>query len=43
VLVLAGRPSDAVAVYDEAAGIFERKGNLASLERVRVAAQGLAR
>jgi predicted ATPase/class 3 adenylate cyclase/tetratricopeptide (TPR) repeat protein len=43
VLALAGRPSDAVAVYDEAAGIFERKGNLASLERVRVAAQGLAR
>jgi ATP/maltotriose-dependent transcriptional regulator MalT len=43
VVALAGRPSDAVAVYDEAAGIFERKGNLASLEQVRVAAQGLAR
>jgi predicted ATPase len=43
VVALAGRPSDAVAVYDEAAGVFERKGNLASLERVRVAARGLAR
>ena len=42
-VALAGRPDEAVAVYDEAAGIFERKGNLASLERVRVAAQELAR
>ena len=42
VLALAGR-SAAAAVYDEAAGIFERKGNLASLDRVRLAAQELAR
>ena len=43
VIALAGRPAEAVAVYEQAAEIFERKGNLASLERVRVAAQGLAR
>ena len=43
VVALAGRPAEAVAVFEQAAEIFERKGNLASLERVRLAAQELAR
>ena len=43
VLALAGRPDEAAAVFAEAAEIFERKGNRASLERVRRAAQELAR
>jgi predicted ATPase/class 3 adenylate cyclase len=43
VLALAGRPAEAAAVFEQAAEIFERKGNRASLERVRVATQELAR
>jgi predicted ATPase/class 3 adenylate cyclase len=43
VLVLAGRPGEAVAVLEQAAELFERKGNRASLERVRLAAEELAR
>ena len=43
ILALAGRPAEAVAVLQRAAEIFERKGNRASLERVRLAAEELAR
>jgi len=43
VLALAGRPAEAVAVLEQAAEIFERKGNRASLERVRLTAEELAR
>ena len=42
VLALAGRPAEAIAVFEQAAEIFERKGNRASLERVRLATQELA-
>ena len=42
VIALAGRPAEAVAALEQAAEIFERKGNRASLERVRLAAQELA-
>jgi tetratricopeptide (TPR) repeat protein len=38
VLALAGRPDEAAAVLEQAAGVFERKGNLASLARVRALA-----
>jgi len=43
ILALAGRPAEAVAVLEQAAEIFERKGNRASLERVRLAAEELTR
>jgi predicted ATPase/class 3 adenylate cyclase len=43
VVALAGRRAEAVAVFEQAAEIFERKGNLASLARVRLAAEELAR
>jgi hypothetical protein len=43
VLALAGRPAEALAVFEQAAEIFERKGNRASLGRVRIATQELAR
>jgi len=42
VLVLGGRPREAVEVLEQAAAVFERKGNLASLERVRRTARELA-
>jgi predicted ATPase/class 3 adenylate cyclase len=42
VLVLAGRPDEARAAFAEAAEVLERKGNLASLERVRRAERELA-
>jgi len=42
VLALAGRPDEAVAVFEQAAEIFERKGNRASLERVHLATQDIA-
>jgi tetratricopeptide (TPR) repeat protein len=42
VLALAGRPAEAVAVFEQAAEIFERKGNRASLERVHLATQDIA-
>jgi len=42
VIALAGRPAEAAAAFEQAAEIFERKGNRASLERVRLAAQELA-
>jgi hypothetical protein len=38
VLALAGRPAEAARVYEQAAEVFERKGNLASLELIRQAA-----
>jgi hypothetical protein len=40
VLMLAGRPDEALGALDEAAALYERKGNLASLRRVREAATG---
>ena len=43
VIALAGRRHEAADVYRQAAEIFERKGNLASLGRVRLAAEGLDR
>jgi hypothetical protein len=43
VVGLAGRHAEAAAVFEQAAEIFERKGNRASLERVRLAEQELAR
>ena len=39
VISLAGRPAEAVAVLEQAAEPFERKGNRASLERVRARAR----
>ncbi len=42
VIALAGRPAEAVAVLEQAAERFERKGNRTSLERVRGSARGLA-
>jgi predicted ATPase/class 3 adenylate cyclase len=41
VLALAERPAEAAAVYEQAAEVFRRKGNRASLERVRRAAERL--
>jgi hypothetical protein len=41
VLALAGRREDAVAALEEAARLYERKGNLTALERARSAAAGL--
>jgi predicted ATPase len=41
VIALAGRRDEAVAVFEQATEVFERKGNLASLERVRRAAGAL--
>jgi tetratricopeptide (TPR) repeat protein len=41
VIALAGRPAEAVAALEQAAEIFRRKGNRASLERVRLAAREL--
>ena len=41
VIALAGRRDQAVAVFEQATEVFERKGNLASLERVRRAAGAL--
>jgi len=38
VLALAGRPAEAAAVLQQAAKVFEHKGNLASLARVRALA-----
>jgi predicted ATPase/class 3 adenylate cyclase len=38
VLALGGRPDEAAAVLEQAAEVFERKGNLASLARVRALA-----
>jgi len=38
VLALAGRPAEAASVLQQAAEVFERKGNLASLARVRALA-----
>ena len=43
VVARADRSAEAAAVFEQAAEIFGRKGNLASLERVRLAAQELAR
>jgi predicted ATPase/class 3 adenylate cyclase len=42
VVARANRPEEAAAVFEQAAEIFGRKGNLASLERVRLAEQELA-
>jgi ATP/maltotriose-dependent transcriptional regulator MalT len=42
VLSLAGRPAEAISVLEQAAEIFERKGNRISLERVRALARELA-
>jgi tetratricopeptide (TPR) repeat protein len=42
IVALAGRPADAVAAFEQAAELFERKGNRASLERVRLAVAELA-
>ena len=41
VLALAGRPSEAAEVYDQAAELFRRKGNQASLELIRQAVERL--
>jgi predicted ATPase len=41
VLALAGRPLDAVAALEQAAELFEQKGNTTSLERVRRSAREL--
>jgi tetratricopeptide (TPR) repeat protein len=41
IVALAGRPADAVAAFEQAAELFERKGNRASLERVRLAVADL--
>jgi len=38
VLALAGRPAEAASVLQQAAEVFERKGNIASLARVRALA-----
>jgi tetratricopeptide (TPR) repeat protein len=43
VVARADRPAEATAVFEQAAEIFGRKGNLASFERVRLAAQEVAR
>jgi predicted ATPase/class 3 adenylate cyclase/tetratricopeptide (TPR) repeat protein len=42
VLALAGRPAEAAAVLEQAAEVFERKGNLTSLARARRTARELA-
>jgi C4-dicarboxylate-specific signal transduction histidine kinase len=42
VLALAGRPAEAAAVLEQAAEVFERKGNLTSLDRARRTARELA-
>ena len=41
VLALAGRPGEAAEVYDQAAELFRRKGNRASLELIRQAVERL--
>jgi tetratricopeptide (TPR) repeat protein len=42
VLRLAGRPAEAVTALDEAARLYEQKGNLPGLERARAFATGLS-
>jgi predicted ATPase len=42
VIALAGRPAEAIAVLEQAAERFERKGNRTSLDRVRHSARELA-
>jgi predicted ATPase/class 3 adenylate cyclase len=41
VLALAGRPTEAISTLEQAAELFERKGNRVSLERVRALAREL--